>query len=192
MMLLLTLRGTPTLYYGDELGLPDAVVPADRARDPWGLRVEGLSRDPSRAPMPWNHVPSAGFCPDGVEPWLPFAADPREFSVQAQNRQDDSMLSFTKRLLALRRAKPALHRGEQTVLDAYGQDVLLLSRRHGAEEVIVAISFSEVGGTVDLAKAGCEYPRAWSALLSTSAGAATVDEGMLTLAGNSGVILGAA
>jgi alpha-glucosidase len=62
-MLLLTLRGTPTLYQGDELGIADVPIPPDRVRDPWELRVPGLGlgRDPARTPMQWDGGPGAGF-----------------------------------------------------------------------------------------------------------------------------------
>jgi alpha-glucosidase len=102
-MLLLTLRGTPTLYYGDELGLPDAHVPADRVVD-----VDG--RDPERSPMPWERSgPHAGFTT--AEPWLPLVDDAGTWSVEAQRDDPRSMLSLHRRLLALRRAEPALHAG---------------------------------------------------------------------------------
>src|SRR5436190_774968 len=70
MLLLLTLRGTPTLYYGDELGMQDVPIPPERVQDPWGRRMPELGRDPQRAPLPWDGGPNAGFCPPGVEPWL--------------------------------------------------------------------------------------------------------------------------
>ncbi len=87
-VLLLTLRGTPTLYYGDELGLRDVAVPPDRVQDPWERRVpgQGLGRDPVRTPMPWTPEPNAGFCPPEVEPWLPLDPDHARLSVAAQQR----------------------------------------------------------------------------------------------------------
>ncbi len=74
-MLLLTLRGTPTLYQGDELGIGKVIVPSDRVRDPKELREPGigLGRDPSRTPMAWDRSPHAGF--SSVEPWLPLHVD---------------------------------------------------------------------------------------------------------------------
>ena len=105
-MLLLTLRGTPTLYYGDELGLPDATVPPERIVD-----VDG--RDPERSPMPWTGSdPNAGFSVG--EPWLPMVDDAGSWSVEAQRADPASMLLLHRRLLALRRASPALHRGAWT------------------------------------------------------------------------------
>ena len=75
MLLLLTLRGTPTIYYGDEIGMVDVPVPHELARDPWERREPGKGRDGERSPMQWDASPHAGFCPPGVEPWLPVAPD---------------------------------------------------------------------------------------------------------------------
>jgi alpha-glucosidase len=108
-MLLLTLRGTPTLYYGDELGLSDVAVPPGRV-------VDVAGRDPERSPMPWSTGPNAGFT--GGDPWLPITDDPGTFSVEAQERTPGSMLDLHQRLLALRRTEPALNQGLWTGLDA--------------------------------------------------------------------------
>ncbi len=71
-MLLLTLRGTPTLYYGDEIGMPEASIPPEQQQDPWGIRVPGLGRDGCRTPMQWDDQPQAGFSPVETSlPWLP-------------------------------------------------------------------------------------------------------------------------
>src|SRR5690606_1763307 len=77
MMLLLTLRGTPTLYYGDEIGMEDVEIPPDQIQDPAELNAPGLGlgRDPERTPMQWDDSPNAGFCPPDVQPWLPVAPD---------------------------------------------------------------------------------------------------------------------
>ena len=109
-MLLLTLRGTPTLYYGDELGLPDVAVPPGRV-------VDVAGRDPERSPMPWTRGgPHAGF--STAEPWLPMAGDPATWSVEAQRADEGSMLTLHRRLLALRRSEPALHAGAWSGVEA--------------------------------------------------------------------------
>jgi alpha-glucosidase len=154
MMLLLTLRGTPTLYYGDELGMEDVPVPPEKAQDPWGLRVPGLSlgRDPQRAPMPWSDEPNAGFCPPGVEPWLPITPDLARVNVATQLADPRSMLSLTRRLLALRRASPALARGSYRPLDWPGvsEDCYLFLRADGDERLLVALNFGETPARVRL------------------------------------------
>jgi len=110
LLLLFGLRGTPTLYYGDELGLGDVPVPAQSARD-----VEG--RDPQRTPMPWSPEPGAGFAPTGVEPWLPLG-DRAGLSVAEQRGDPRSTLSFTRDLVALRRRSRELRAGAYVPLPA--------------------------------------------------------------------------
>ena len=142
MMLLLALRGTPTLYYGDELGMEDVPIPPEREQDPWGKLTPGLGlgRDPARTPMPWDDSDGAGFTTPGVEPWLPLAADHRARNVAVQQRDPRSLLSLTRALLALRRAEPALHAGAIELVDGIADDVLVFVR--GAS-LLVALSFSD-------------------------------------------------
>jgi alpha-glucosidase len=127
-MLLLTLRGTPTLYYGDEIGMTDVPIPPERVQDPFEKNVPGmgLGRDPERTPMQWSAAPNAGFTAGA--PWLPVAADFREVNVDAQRDAADSMLSLYRRLVALRRAEPALEVGGFEPAEAEG-DVLAYVRR---------------------------------------------------------------
>jgi len=116
MMLLLTLRGTPILYYGDELGLQNTEIPPGKLRDPFGLNMPGTGqgRDPERCPMPWDETPKAGFTTG--DPWLPIAGDGPRSSVQFQRADKSSMLSMTRNLLALRRNEPVLSRGSWSPL----------------------------------------------------------------------------
>jgi glycosidase len=115
-VLLLTLRGTPTLYYGDELGLPQLEVPPERQQDPFGRRVPGRGRDGCRTPMPWDLTPNAGFCPPGVAPWLPLGPDAGERSVASQLADPASLLHLYRALLALRRSSEALRRGDYATI----------------------------------------------------------------------------
>jgi alpha-glucosidase len=110
-MLLLTLRGTPTLYYGDELGMTDVPIPPDRVQDPFEKNVpgRGLGRDPERTPMPWEPGPGAGFTTG--QPWLPLGADADARNVACLREDPGSILSLYRRLLALRRTTPALMGG---------------------------------------------------------------------------------
>jgi alpha-glucosidase len=118
MLLLMTLRGTPTLYYGEEIGMVDVPVPHDRARDPWEAREPGKGRDPERTPMQWDASPNAGFTADGVMPWLPLAPDARQVNVAAQAEDPASQLTLTRRLIKLRREHPALALG---AFEAFGR-----------------------------------------------------------------------
>ncbi|BDG01313.1 alpha-amylase family glycosyl hydrolase [Anaeromyxobacter oryzae] len=142
MALLLTLRGTPTLYYGDELGMENVEIPPERAQDPWGRNVPGLGlgRDPERTPMQWDRGPNAGFTAPGVEPWLPLAPDAPVRNVEVEAGDEESVLSLTRRLLAVRRARPALNRGAYRAVGA-PEGVLAFERIAGGDGVLVLISF---------------------------------------------------
>jgi alpha-glucosidase len=132
-VLLLSLRGSPFVYAGEELGLEDAAVAlADRV-DPGG-------RDACRAPIPWSADPPHGW---PAEPWLPFAADPAGRSVEAQEARPDSMLHFYRRLLDVRRGSKALREGALELLDA--PPGILLFRRSSPDDLrVVAVSFTQV------------------------------------------------
>ncbi len=150
MLLLLTLRGTPTLYYGDELGMPDVAVPPERMHDPQGRIDPALSRDPQRSPMLWDAAPGHGFTAPGVEPWLPFAPGAGPLSVADQADDPASMLSLTRALLAARRASPALHGGDWEPLDA-PTGMLAYRRLAGDDERVVLLNLGTEPGAVELA-----------------------------------------
>lgn len=140
VMMLLTLRGTPTLYYGDELGMPDGHIPTDRIQDPVGHTLGALyGRDPARTPMQWDDSPYAGF--SSVEPWLPVNADYRARNVAAQQADPASMLTLTRRLLWLRKRTPALHRGTYATIEA-GDGVFSYTRTADNETYWIAINFT--------------------------------------------------
>jgi len=151
LVFLLTVRGTPVLYYGDELALPDVDVPPEAAQDPWELANpgKGLGRDRSRTPMPWTGGPGAGFCPPDVAPWLPIGEDHRQAHVAAQDADPASPLALTRALLALRRRRPALATGDLEGLRADG-GVLVYTRRAGADRVTVALNTGERPAVIDL------------------------------------------
>ena len=129
LVMLYTLRGTPFIYQGEELGLPDARIPLDRVVD-----VDG--RDPERAPLPWTRGPGHGFTTG--EPWLPFVEDAGALSAEAQEAEPDSTLRLTRRLAELRDETPALVLGAQTPYEA-GDGVLAWTR---ADELLVAVNFT--------------------------------------------------
>ena len=183
-MLLLTLRGTPTLYYGDELGLSDVAIPAARIRDPRELREPGLElgRDPVRTPMPWDGTDHAGFTT--AEPWLPLNDDWPTRNVGQMAEEQHSILTHYRRLLAIRRRHPALSIGDFVPLDAEG-DVLAYERRHGAERLLVALNLGAEPQRLQLP----DWAGACRPLLSTHAGGTQAGNGALLLRGNEGVIL---
>ena len=137
-MLLLTLRGTPTLYYGDEIGMADVNVPLAEQRDPQGLRG-GVSRDPARTPMRWRAGPGAGFTKGA--PWLPIGPAVGEISVAAQRDDPGSMLALHRRLLALRRAEPALSVGSWQDLGTAGSTLAYL-RSDAERSFLVALNLA--------------------------------------------------
>lgn len=153
-MLLLTLRGTPTLYYGDEIGMTDVPIPEWRIVDPQGKNDPNYNRDPERTPMQWGAGPNAGFSPEGTEPWLPLADDYRTNNIEAQEGEPRSMLALNRRLLALRRELPVLQLGSYRSLDAGDDGVFAYLREREGKKVLVALNFGPEPKELDLSAAG--------------------------------------
>jgi alpha-glucosidase len=181
-MLLLILRGTPTLYYGDEIGLEDVPIAPECAQDPWernelGL---GLGRDPARTPMPWDGTADAGFSTG--TPWLPLNPDHVVRNVASQRRDPDSMLALYRQLIWLRRSRPVLQTGRYSNASPEG-DVFVFERQLAAERLIIMLNFSPHERAVRISPE-------WRVLLSTALDrAGEVSEGTPTLRGWEGVIL---
>jgi alpha-glucosidase len=143
-MLLLTLRGTPTLYYGDELGMRDvAIDPADM-QDPFehGVPGLGLGRDPERTPMRWDGTKNAGFTREDARPWLPVGSDVTNIDVEAELKNPTSILNLTRRLLEVRRTHPALWSGTYRELTA-PEDCFVFARERGQQCVVSALNFKD-------------------------------------------------
>jgi alpha-glucosidase len=153
-MLLLTLRGTPTCYYGDELGMRDVDIPPEAEQDPFGRNVPGLGlgRDPERTPMQWDTTPHAGFT-QGT-PWLPVAADYREYNVQVERGQADSTLELVRRLLQVRRATPALNVGRYETVQTTAPDVLAYLREADGRRMLIALNLGATEQRLDLSAVG--------------------------------------
>ncbi|MNY22191.1 Oligo-1,6-glucosidase 1 [compost metagenome] len=136
MLLLVCLRGNVFVYYGEELGLPQGEVPFERLVDPEAVAnwPQTLGRDGARTPMPWKaDAPFAGF--STVEPWLPIDVRHPALAADVQEADPASMLHATRRILALRRAHPALKAGDMTVLTT---EPLLSFIREGDGESLLA------------------------------------------------------
>ena len=176
MLLLLTLRGTPTLYQGDELGIGEVAIPPDKVQDPREKRQPGLGlgRDPSRTPMAWDASPNAGF--SRAEPWLPLHGDWRTRNAAEEEDDPGSMLDLTRALLRLRREEAALATGAYAPVACRG-DLLAYERRHGASRLLIALNLGDQPLPLPAAARGGER------LLSTLDGDA--DE----LRGNEGLIV---
>jgi alpha-glucosidase len=148
-ILLLTLRGTPTLYYGDELGLENGEIPFDKMQDPQGIRLgPARSRDVSRTPMQWDSSENAGFSTG--EPWLPVSADYPERSALALSADPRSILHLYQRLLALRRETPALVSGPYHPVDIDTPGCYVYLRQHSAGDYLVALNFTQQARSIHL------------------------------------------
>ena len=152
-MLLLTLAGVATLYYGDELGMEDGQIPVDRVQDPVAARGVGLEvpgRDPARTPMPWGAGANAGFT-TADEPWLPLADGYETANVARQAADPGSTLNLYRKLIALRQATPALRYGSLALVDDVPETVLAYRRRDGDDCWIILINFAGEEAVVDIA-----------------------------------------
>jgi alpha-glucosidase len=154
-MLLLTLRGTPTMYYGDEIGMRDVPIAPDKVQDPFEKNIpgRGLGRDPERTPMQWDNSAQAGFS-SGTSPWLPIAEDFTTVNVAAEKHQPASLLTLYKRLIELRRAETALSVGAFARLPA-DDDLLAYVRRTDDRRILVVLNLGSKLQSFDLAPLAC-------------------------------------
>jgi len=182
-MLLLTLRGTPTLYYGDEIGLPQVAIPPERVRDPFEKNVPGfgLGRDGCRTPMQWDASRFAGF--SNAEPWLPLTDDAAHRNVACERADPGSFYNLYRKLLALRRAHPGLATGSYRPVAAEG-DVLAYRREQSGERFFVALNFGAAPASMVLPDG---HGTVALSVLSDRAGD-TVG-GRFELAGNDGLLI---
>ncbi len=165
--MLLTLRGTPFLYYGEEVALRNLSIPNAEAFDPPARRASLLSswwnRDQARGPMPWNGGPGGGFTTG--RPWLPLPPDLAVRNVERQASDPSSVLWFYRRLLGQRRDIPALQRGTQVLVATGDVDVLAYVRRSEGSSAVVALNFASRPATVHLPVP--PTGRSWRVALST-------------------------
>jgi alpha-glucosidase len=143
-VLQMTLRGSPCIYQGDELSLPEADVAFEDLQDPYGITMwpEFKGRDGCRTAMPWNaDAADLGFGSGAKRPWLPFAEPHRALAVDRQQADEGSLLHFYTRLLHWRRQHPALVRGDMTLLPSHPQ-VLAYVRSDGGTKLLCALNLS--------------------------------------------------
>ena len=156
-MLLLTLRGTPTLYYGDELGMENVPIPPERERDPFGKNMPGTGqgRDPERTPMRWDTSQNAGFTTG--EPGCRSAPTGRPPMSRSSSQDPASMLNLVRSLLDLRRREPALSQGDyhtlaiderRAGLRPRGRAALRRRPEFGAEPKVVLFKEGELRGRI--------------------------------------------
>jgi alpha-glucosidase len=187
-MLLLTLRGTPTLYYGDEIGMRQVAIALDQVCDPFEKNVPGIGvgRDGCRTPMQWDATAEAGF--STTKPWLPLANDYTHENVATLDADAGSILNLYRALIALRRRLPQLVAGAYQPLAAQGD--ILLYRRDGVgehEAIVVALNLGAEPASVASISIGFGREILLSTFLDRQGEEV---QGTLDLRGNEGVILG--
>lgn len=140
-LLLLTLRGVPFIYYGDELGMQDVEIPEGQGRDPWGAKVSFLGRDGARTPMQWTSGVNAGFT-DGT-PWLPLAPDHEQKNVETELADEGSVLNLYRRLIRIRGDSSALRIGSFLAHPSSNEDVLVYRKEADDDTKTVALNLSD-------------------------------------------------
>jgi alpha-glucosidase len=179
-MLLLTLRGTPTMYNGDEIGMRDGVITAEQVQDPQG-KILGVARgrDGCRTPLQWDATPHAGF--STVQTWLPVNDDYADVNIARQHHDPQSMFSLYRELIALRRREPALHGGSYASLES-PDGTYVYRREHDGQRFVVALNFTDAPVDVPLTHSG-------DLLLSTALDRQESVSGRVALRPNEGVII---
>lgn len=158
-MLLLTLWGTPTCYYGDEIGMENVEIPVELIKDPPAVNQPEIAhivgRDPERTPMQWDSSSKGGFTDGDVEPWLPLAKDYQFKNVRIQEERPTSMLNLYKTLTNLRRSEPVLSVGSYVSVDVNSENVIAYRRYiEGESNFLILLNFSEDLQSFDLKHLG--------------------------------------
>lgn len=165
MTLLLTARGTPYLYYGEEIGMRNIKVPYNKIQDPPGKRYFPFfpTRDACRSPMQWDASPQAGF--STAEPWMAVNPDYTFRNVEAQKHDPDSLYTFTRRLIELRKQHPALRKGLYQPLTFDPKSLMAYLRQTNDEIILVALNYSR--RPIRLFLGNNFTSKRWSLLLSS-------------------------
>lgn len=159
--LLLTQRGTPFLYYGEEIGMTDGKVPRKEIVDPVGKKYWPFhpGRDPERTPMQWDDSPGAGFTTGNS--WLPIPRTHRDINAAGQTGKNGSLLEFTRSLITLRKTSEAMQRGSWQLLESH-KDILAYIRGGKKEAFTVILNFSKKPVLLDI-----ENQKEWMVTLGT-------------------------
>lgn len=146
--LIMTLRGTPFLYYGEEIGMTNGKLLKKDLQDPVGKRYWPFisGRDGERTPMQWNREENSGFT--GGKPWLPVNSDYKDKNVELQYKDKDSLLSFYRSLIWFRKNSKALSIGDIEFVIDDPKDVLVYRRKYGNEQMLVILNFSSTNQNV--------------------------------------------
>ncbi|EOQ96980.1 alpha amylase, catalytic domain protein [Leptospira wolbachii serovar Codice str. CDC] len=190
--MMLTLRGTPFLYYGEEIGMKRQKVPYKKIQDPVGKRYWPFhpGRDPERIPMPWNSSETTGFTTGKA--WLPLYEEANTVNVESQMEDPTSLFHTYKKLIQLRKDRKSLRKGKLKILISDDKQALYYRRRDGKEDTYIFLNFSAKPVKVS-------YPRKWilnEILFSTANRTSSfelekeLDTGGLVLFPNEAVIFG--
>ena len=193
--LLLTLRGVPVIYQGQEIGMTNLYIPLAEADDPIPSAVarfipeflnrrlpERLNRDEVRTPMQWDGSPGGGFSESATPPWLPVNDNHVDVNVEAQIGEPDSLLEWYRTLLRLRRERQALHRGDLQLRPlAEGSQMVVYERTDGVERLLIAANLGDARTTIDV-------PTESSVIVSSDSGVGVV-AGSLVLPAHSASVL---
>ncbi len=193
-MLLLTLRGTPTCYYGDEIGMENGEIPPEFIQDPPALNqphlADKIGRDPERTPMQWDDGENAGFSAGGITTWLPVASNYLQRNVAAQLDDPTSNLNFFRALTAIRRAEAALNRGDYATVELDVDDLFVYRRAldsaEGADSFLIVLNFGSKEHQLDLSHVS---PTADVVVATAMRRTGEVDLAALVLRGNEGLLL---
>ena len=169
-MMLLTLRGTPTIYYGEEIGMHDGIIPPEFIQDPPAVNqpeiADEVGRDPVRTPMQWSDLPNAGFSSENVVTWLPIADDYKDRNVAIQEKQKTSDLALFKALTKLRGSEPALTIGNYKSVDSDNENIYVYKRTYGnSKSYLIVLNFSSKQHVINLLNTANEGSVAISTLM---------------------------
>ena len=171
--LILTMKGTPFLYNGEEIGMTDYMLTdISQIKDTMGtwyyhaivtemgvhpeeamVRTAEMTRDKNRTPMQWSNTPNAGFSPSGVNPWLPVNPNYKDdITVKEQEPNPASLLNYYKRLLRARKGSPALQKGEYIPLQTREKDYFSFLRKSDEQIVLVILNYSQTSHDLDFTR----------------------------------------
>jgi alpha-glucosidase len=181
-MLQLTLPGIPVVYYGDELGMHDVTIPADKVQDPFEMQTPGLGlgRDPGRTPMQWSGEANAGF--STASPWLPVGDDYRDINVAVETNEPHSTLSLYRSLLKFRQSSTTLKSGKYVEWADSDNKVFGYIRQSSDEALLILLNMSDM--TID-----CVHDVNGEVIYSTHPFVAVKIEGCIVLRPHQGVII---
>ncbi len=169
-VLLLTLKGTPFIYYGEEIGMKNTIISYQNIKDPLGKRFWPLynGRDGSRTPMQWNSDTFAGF--SKVKPWLPVNKNYKKINVLNQKNDENSLFNLYLKLIKLRKKYPSLYKGGFIPFKKGKKGFLVFTKYFDDEKLTIALNFTSKKKSIKL-----EEKKKWEILLSTH----SVKEGIL-------------